>query len=313
MKALVTGATGLLGRALVARLAQHAQVTVLSRDPEQAASLLGSVRAQRWNAATEPAPAAALREVDVVFHLAGEPLAEGRWTTDKKRRIRESRELGTRNLVAGLAALQGARPRALISASAVGFYGDCGDRELDESAPVGQGFLPEICAVWEREAQAAAALGLRVVCVRTGVVLAAGGGALARMRPPFSLGVGGPLGSGAQWMPWVHLDDAVGLFLHAAQHESLQGPLNGVAPEPVTNATFARALGAALHRPARLPIPRAALRIVFGELSDMLFESQRVVPRVAQRTGYRFEHPQLEGALRAALDAGRASKAAGAA
>lgn len=298
MKALVTGATGLLGQALVARLSRP---TVLSRDPDHATSLLGAVSALRWDSASEPAPPAALREVDAVFHLAGEPLAEGRWTAEKKRRIHDSRVLGTRNLIAGLAALPGARPRVLVSASAVGYYGDRGDEQLDEGASQGEGFLAEVCAAWEREAQAAEALGMRVVCVRTGVVLAAGGGALARMLPAFRLGAGGPLGSGKQWMPWVHIDDVVGLFLHASQQERVRGPLNAVAPQPLTNAAFTRALGAALHRPARVPIPRVALRIVFGEMSDLLFESQRVLPGVAQRTGYRFEQPELEGAVRAVL------------
>jgi uncharacterized protein (TIGR01777 family) len=302
MRALVTGATGLLGRALLARLSEP---TVLSRDPDHAASLLGGVSALRWDSAREPAPLAALSGVDTIFHLAGEPLAEGRWTAEKKRRIHDSRVLGTRNLVAGLAALPGPRPRVLVSASAVGYYGDRGDEQLDESAPLGEGFLAGVCAAWEREALAAAALGMRVVCVRTGVVLAAGGGALARMLPAFRLGAGGPLGSGKQWMSWIHLDDVVGLFLHAGLHEPLQGPLNAVSPQPVTNAAFTRALGAALRRPAVVPIPRAALRIVFGEMSDLLFESQRVLPGVAQRTGYRFEHPELEGAMRAALSSER--------
>jgi hypothetical protein len=295
MRALVTGA-------LLARLSKP---TVLSRDPDHAASLLGGVRALRWDSAREPAPPDALLEVDTVFHLAGEPLAEGRWTAEKKRRILDSRVLGTRNLVAGLAALPGPRPRVLVSASAVGYYGDRGDEELDESAPLGQGFLAEVCAAWEREALAAEALGMRVVYVRTGVVLAAGGGALARMLPAFRLGAGGPLGSGKQWMPWVHVDDVVGLFLHASHHEPLRGPLNAVSPQPVTNAVFTRALGAALRRPALVPIPRAALRIVFGEMSDLLFESQRVLPSVAQRTGYRFEYAELEGAVRAALSSER--------
>jgi uncharacterized protein (TIGR01777 family) len=298
MKALVTGATGLLGRALLARLSEP---TVLSRDPDQASSLLAGVSALRWDAAREPAPPAALRGVEAVFHLAGEPLAEGRWTAEKKRRILDSRVLGTRNLVAGLAALPGPRPRVLVSASAVGYYGDRGDEQLDESAPLGQGFLAEACAAWEREARAAEALGMRVVCVRTGVVLAAAGGALARMLPAFRLGAGGPLGSGKQWMPWVHIDDVIGLFLHASHHEPLRGPLNAVSPQPVSNAEFTRTLGAALRRPALVPIPRVALRIVFGEMSDLLFESQRVLPGVAQRTGYRFEHPELEGAVRAVL------------
>jgi uncharacterized protein (TIGR01777 family) len=301
MRALVTGATGLLGRALVTRLMHGSMPTppmILSRDPDNALRVLGTSRAARWDAAGEPPPAAAFERIEAVFHLAGEPLAEGRWTAERKRRIRESRVLGTRNLVAGLSALAGPRPRVLVSASAVGYYGARGDQALDEGAPCGEGFLAEVCAAWESEAQAAAALGMRVVCVRTGVVLSTEGGALARMLPAFRLGAGGPLGGGAQWMPWIHVDDAVGLLLHAARHDAIGGPMNAVAPQPVTNATFTRALGAALHRPAVVPMPKAALRLAFGEMSSLLFDSQRVLPGVAQRTGYLFRHPELEGALR---------------
>jgi uncharacterized protein len=301
MRALVTGATGLLGRALVARLSAQTPPTILSRDPDKALRVLGAVRAARWDGAGGPVPAAALDGIDVVFHLAGEPLADARWTAERKRRIRDSRVLGTRNLVAGLAALAPTRPRVLVSASAVGYYGARGDQVLDESAGPGAGFLAEVCAAWEREAQAAAALGVRVVCVRTGVVLSTDGGALARMLPAFRLGAGGPLGGGAQWMPWIHIEDAVGLLLHAGAHDAIEGPINAVAPHPVTNAGFTRALGAALRRPAVLPIPRAALRLAFGELSSVLFDSQRVLPRVAQRTGYAFAHPDLDAALRSLL------------
>jgi uncharacterized protein (TIGR01777 family) len=238
--------------------------------------------------------------VDVVFNLAGEPVAEGRWTADKKRRIRESRVLGTRNLVAGLAAVE-KRPRVLVSASAVGYYGERGDEELVETSAAGRGFLAEVCAAWEREALAAADLGMRVVCVRIGIVLARGGGALAKMLTAFRLGAGGKLGDGRQWMPWIHLDDVAGILLHASQDVRIQGALNAVGPCPVTNADFTRALAKAVHRPAFLTVPKTALRLAFGEMGYILTESQRVLPQVAEQTGYAFKHPELDGALKAVL------------
>lgn len=292
MKAVVTGGTGLVGRALLAKLPD---AVVLSRDPAAAAGALGGARVQRWAPAEEPAPASALEGVDVVYNLAGEPIGEGRWTADKKRRIRESRVIGTRNLVAGIAAVE-RRPSVLVSGSAIGVYGDRGDEVLDEGAAPGNGFLAEVCLAWEEEARAAEALGVRVVHVRLGIVLARAGGALAKMLGPFRMGAGGRIGGGAQWMSWIHLDDVVGLLLHAGR-TALHGPLNVVAPEPATNADFTRALGHALHRPTLLPVPRAALRIAFGEMSELLLDSQRVVPKAALASGYAFRHPALASAL----------------
>jgi uncharacterized protein len=297
MRVLVTGATGLVGRALVARLGS---AVVLSRDPERATRTLGAVEAHAWSPEAGPPPAAALEGAEVVFNLAGEPLAEGRWAAERKRRIRDSRVLGTRHLVAGLAALR-SRPRVLVSASAVGYYGDRGDEQLDEASGAGRGFLAEVCAEWEREALAAERLGVRVVCVRTGIVLAKGGGALSRMLTPFRLGAGGRLGSGRQWMSWVHLDDVLGIMMLASGDDRIRGAINAVGPRPVTNAGFARALGRALRRPALVPVPRAALRLVFGEMSEILTGSQRVFPRVAEREGFAFEHADLGGALEALL------------
>lgn len=306
MKTLLTGATGLVGRELVGRLER---AVVLSRDPEQARRRLPGVEAYPWDPEAGPPPASALHSVEAVVHLAGEPVAEGRWTAERMRRIRDSRVLGTRNLIAGLAALA-SRPRVLVSASAVGYYGDRGDEELDETSSPGQGFLAEVCVEWEREALAAERLGMRVVCVRTGIVLAPGGGALARMLTPFRLGVGGRLGSGRQWMPWVHLEDEVGLLLHAMRDSRLHGAMNAVGPRPVTNAEFTRALGHALHRPAFLPVPKTALRVAFGELGELLTASQRVLPREAERTGYTFAHVGLADALAAVLSASRGGGAA---
>ena len=294
MKALVTGATGLVGQELVRRLER---ASVLSRDVRGIEQRFGeNVRAWAWHPESEPAPAAAFEGVEAVFHLAGEPVAEGRWTPEKKRRIEQSRVLGTRHLVAALGSLP-ALPRVLVCASAVGYYGDRGDEELPESAGRGQGFLADVCEKWEAEAHAAEDIGIRVVTARLGLVLAPRGGALARMLTPFRLGLGGKLGDGRQWMPWVHLADVVGLLLHAARDERLRGPMNVVGPEPATNADFTRALGHALGRPALLPVPRLALKVVFGELSEALLDSQRVVPGVARETHYAYAFPHLASAL----------------
>lgn len=294
MKALVTGATGLVGRELLRRLES---AVVLTRDVAESERRLGSsVTAWPWQPSREPAPAAAFDGVDAVFHLAGEPVAAGRWTAERKQRIKDSRVLGTRHLVATLAALP-ALPRVLICASGVDFYGDRGDTELTEGSARGQGFLSDVCEAWEAEARVAESYGIRVVLARLGLVLAPRGGALDRMLPPFRLGVGGKLGDGRQWLPWVHLDDAVGLLLHAARDERLRGPLNVVAPEAVTNAEFTRALGQALGRPTLLAVPRLALRVVFGEISQALLDSRRVIPGVALETHYEFRHPRLAPAL----------------
>jgi uncharacterized protein (TIGR01777 family) len=292
-RTLITGATGLIGRALLSRIEN---AVVLTRDPTRVGARLGAVEAHAWKPEAEPPPQSALRDVDVVFNLAGEPVAKGRWTREKKRRIRDSRVIGTRHLVAAIADLE-PRPRVLVSASASGYYGDRGDEKLHEGSTAGRGFLAEVCAEWEREALAARHLGVRVVCVRTGIALAPGGGALARMLIPFRMGLGGPLGNGRQWMPWIHIEDVVGLLQHAAGDDRMKGPVNAVGPRTATNAELARALGRVLHRPAVLPIPRLMLRVVFGEMSKMLTASQRVLPRVAESCGYVFGHADLEGAL----------------
>ena len=302
LKALITGATGLLGRELANRLpAPH----VLTRSPAGYRSSSGA-KAWSWQPEQERIPAAAFDEVEAVFHLAGEPVAEGRWTAAKKQRIRDSRVLGTRQLVASMGGIL-PRPRVLICASATGYYGDRGDEVLDETSPAGRGFLPDVCRAWEAEALEAEKFGVRVVLARLGVVLAPRGGALERMRTPFRLGLGGKLGSGLQWMSWVHLEDAVGLLLHAAAHKSLRGPLNVVSPTPVTNQDFTRQLARALSRPAVLPVPRLALSLAFGEISDVLLESQRVLPRVAQQSGYAFAYSELAPALVACTGQARAA------
>ncbi len=299
MKVTVTGATGLIGTALVAALKGRGdEVTVLSRNPEQAARELG-VEAVAWDPMAEPAPSSAISGRDGVVHLAGEPVAQ-RWTESVKRSIRASRDLGTANLVAGIAASE-PRPSVLVSSSAVGYYGKHGAEIIDESAPAGSDFLAEVCVEWERRARAAEELGLRVVIVRTGVVLDSGGGALKTMLPPFRAGVGGPVAGGKQYMPWIHLDDIVGIYLAALDGAGWSGPVNGTAPEPVTNAEFSKALGRALGRPAIFPVPAFAIRTLYGEMAEIVTEGQRAVPARTLESGYVFQQPELDAALRSAL------------
>ena len=299
MRALVTGATGFVGRRLVERLDGP---VVLSRDAERARkSLAADVTAHDWDPLAGPPPAEALDGVEAVYHLAGESVAQGRWTAAKKQRIRDSRVLGTRHLAEAIAA-SSAPPKVLISASAVGYYGSQGDRLIDETAPAGDDFLAEVCRAWEAESQRVREAGVRLVNPRIGVVLGRGGGALAKMLTPFKLCVGGRLGDGRQYMPWIHLDDLVGMILHAAEHDEMSGPMNATAPNPVTNREFTRALARVLGRPAIFPAPKFALKLLFGEFAEALFDSQRVVPRAAEAAGYEFRYPGLEPALRAILE-----------
>jgi uncharacterized protein (TIGR01777 family) len=300
VRVTVTGATGLIGRRVVARLKERGdEVTALSRSPERAREALG-VEAAEWDPVGGPAPTAALGGRDGVVHLAGEPIAQ-RWSDDVKRRLRESREAGTRNLVAGLGEAE-PRPGVLVSASGIDYYGDRpDDAEVTEDDPPGDGFLPEICRVWEAEAQRAEELGLRVVRLRTCVVLSRQGGALAKMLPPFQLGVGGPVAGGRQWMPWIHLDDIAGMYLAAVDDERWSGPVNAGTPTPVTNAEFSKALGRALHRPAFAPVPAFALRVLYGDMAQIVTEGRRAVPKRALELGYEYAHPDLDEALRSAL------------
>lgn len=301
MRVTVTGATGLIGTKLVAALSGRGdEVTILSRDPERArARLGGGVRAVAWDPAAGPAPETALEGRDGVVHLAGEPVAQ-RWNDAVRARIRDSRATGTRNLVAGIAAAE-PRPRVLVSASAVGYYGPHGDEPVDEGTPPGSDFLAGVCVVWEREAEAAGELGLRVARIRTGVVLDPDGGALAKMLPPFKLGAGGPVAGGKQYMPWIHADDLVGIYLAALDDERWSGPFNGAAPEPVTNAAFSKALGRALHRPAVAPVPRLALKLLYGEMEQIVTTGQRARPARAQELGHTWRHADLDEALREAV------------
>jgi uncharacterized protein (TIGR01777 family) len=292
MNIALTGASGFIGRSLLRRLeADGHRVRTLGRSNANV----------RWDAIAGPPPADALAGADAVVHLLGEPIAQ-RWNPEVKRRIVESRVRGTHHLVEALAAAE-PRPRTLIAASAIGYYGDTGENAVTETSPPGQGFLAETCVRWEAEAAAAEALGIRVVQLRTGIVLGHGGGALAEMLTPFRLGAGGHLASGRQWMSWIHLDDIVELVLFALHGQAIAGPVNATAPQPVRNSEFTHELGRVLHRPAVLPIPKFALRLRFGEAAGEMIASSRVLPAVAMNAGFRYRFPNLHSALANAVAA----------
>jgi uncharacterized protein (TIGR01777 family) len=295
MKILVTGASGVIGSALVPFLTTGGhEVARLVRHP---ALRRGEVH---WDPAAGTIDTTALEGLDAVVHLAGEPIA-GKWDPAKKIRILESRARGTRIVADAIAKLE-RPPRVLVSASAIGFYGDRGDEALDEASRLGEGFLAEVCRDWESATQDAADRGVRVVHARIGMALTLAGGALEQMLPGFRAGVAGTLGSGTQIVSWVSLDDVVGAIAHALVTDEIKGPMNVVAPSPVTNAELTRTLGRILRRPAILPVPEPLLRLAFGELADeALLASAHVTPRRLGETGYRFRHPTVEGALRHTL------------
>jgi uncharacterized protein len=301
VKVAVTGATGTIGSALVRELAARGdEVTALSRNAQRARQALG-VEAAGWERPkSEPPPAEALRGRDGVVNLLGEPLAR-RWTDDAKREIRDSRILGTRNLVAALAALpDGERPRVLVSQSGIDWYGARGDEPVDESEPAGSGFVAQLTVEWEAEARRAEDLGVRAVTTRTGVVVSPSGGALEKMLPPFRLGVGGPVAGGRQYVSWIHLDDVVGALAFCLSTEAAGGPVNVTAPEPVTNREFSKALGRVLRRPAVAPVPALAMKILYGEMAVIVTTGRRAVPQRLRELGYEFRCPDLEDALRGA-------------
>ena len=302
MRVAVTGATGTIGSAVVRALQERGDsVVALTRDPDRASERLGAaIEARLWaNPKSKPAPADALAGCDGVVNLLGEPVDQ-RWSEAAKREIRDSRVLGTRNLVEGLRAAD-PRPRMLVSQSASGFYGPRGDQPVDETAPAASGdFLAEVVVAWEHEARRAEELGTRVATTRTGVVLAQGGGALAKMLPPFRMGVGGPVAGGAQYVPWVHVDDVAGAMLFALDTPAASGPINVAAPEPVTNRELSRALGRVLRRPAFMPVPGFALRVLYGEMATIVTTGVRMMPKRLRELGYGWRQPDLEGALRAA-------------
>jgi uncharacterized protein (TIGR01777 family) len=282
---VITGASGFIGSRLS---------NVLRQGGHEARTLgRGASSDFHWAPASNP-PAGAFENADGIVHLAGERVAQ-RWNPEVKKRIRDSRVAGTDRLIQTMSLLP-KRPKVLVCASAVGYYGDRGDELLPEDAAPGSGFLPEVCREWEARADIAETLGLRVVKVRIGLVLGANGGALKEMLPPFKAGIGGRLGNGRQWMPWIHLDDTVGIFRHALENE-VKGVLNAAAPGIVQNSAFTSALGKALHRPTLFPAPKFALALMFGEMADVMLGSQRAVPKATEASGYRFQYPELEAAL----------------
>ena len=300
MRVAVTGATGMLGSALVRALVERGdEVTALSRNAGRASEALG-VTAEAWaDPEAERPPLDALRGRDAVVHLLGEVIAQ-RWSDEARREIRDSRVLSTRNLAAALAELSAEeRPRVLVSGSGAGWYGHRGDERLDEStAEPGDDFLAQLSADWESEARGAEELGVRVVLSRTGVVLSDSGGALEKMLPFFKAGIGGPVAGGRQYVPWVHRDDVVGATLFALDNDAVKGPVNVTAPEPVTNKELSRALGRVLRRPAFAPVPALGVKALYGDMAQIVTTGQRAVPGRLTELGYEFRRPDLEPALR---------------
>lgn len=319
MRVFVTGASGFVGRRLVRELLRRGDsVVALTRraarlhDFASQARGTGEVTDRLRVVEGDPVkPGAwqqAVADCDAVVALAGEPVMGDRWSADFKRRLYESRVEGVQRVVEAMGSAPMSpdqAPPVLISASAVGYYGTCGDRELAETAPPGSDFLAKLCVDWEAAAEAGKAKGLRVVCLRIGVVLGEGGGALEKMLPAFRLFVGGPLGSGDQYWAWVHLEDLIGLIVFALERADVRGPINAVAPAPATVRAVARELGSALHRPSLFSVPELALRLMLGERAEVLLASQRAVPKRARELGYRFRYEDLGAALRATLQPAR--------
>jgi hypothetical protein len=297
MRILITGGTGFIGAHLCGQLLEAGhQLVVFSRRPEQVESLCGQA-VEAIGSLDEITPQS---EFDAVINLAGEPIADKRWSARRKQLLMESRLETTRKLVQAVAAMH-RPPSCLINASAVGFYGDQGDRPVDESTLPHEEFSHELCRLWEQAANKAAEYGVRVCIVRIGLVVGPGGGFVSRMLPAFKLGLGGPLGNGRQWMSWVHRSDLVRLFEWLLTHDQARGVYNGTAPNPVTNREFTRTLAKVLHRPACLPMPAFAAKALFGEMSRLLLTGQRVYPKRMTDAGFEFNYPQLQAALESVL------------
>lgn len=297
MHCLVTGGTGFIGRHLVPRLDSP---VVVGRNEEKIRAVLGDVTALQWNM-DEPLSSSIPDGVDTVFHLAGESVFKGRWNDTKKDMIMDSRVQGTRHLIKILGGLD-KPPESLVCASAIGYYGSRGDELLNEDSSSGSEFLAQVCRAWEDEAGKAEEFGTRVVSIRIGLVLGRDGGALPEMLLPFKLGLGGRIGSGRQYMSWIHIEDLIAIFLFAAGNRELRGPINAVAPNPVTNRIFTATLASVLHRPAFFAVPGSVLRITLGEFASVLLSSQRVIPEKLSRAGYSFTYPDLLPALRNLID-----------
>ncbi len=302
MNIVVTGGTGFIGQALCQTLSQEGhRVSVLTRNPQQANHSSGmNLHQVLWNGRDSGPWEQVLQGADAVINLAGTPIADTRWTDARKRLIIDSRVLSTRLLVRAMSRWS-SKPTTFISASGIGYYGACDDRPLDEGAARGEGFLADLCLAWEAEALRAAEFGTRVVILRTGMVLDHDGGALPKMILPFHLFAGGPIMPGSQWVSWIHRADHIGLMQWALSLSKVSGPINAVAPEPVTMKTFCEVLGQVLHRPSWLPVPRSALNLLLGELGTLMTTGQRVIPAKAMAGGYTFQYPTLRPALQAIL------------
>jgi uncharacterized protein (TIGR01777 family) len=297
-RVLITGATGLIGKKLSLRLFQLGyEIHALTRDIEKArGSCFFPIKYFEWHPEREPAPAKAFENVDTVIHLAGESVASSRWTSERKKKILKSRVIGTRNLVSTLTKLS-SKPKVLISSSAIGIYGNRGVESLNEESELGTGFLANVCKKWEEEALKAESSNIRTVILRTGIVLDPDGGALAQMLPIFRLGLGGPISDGQSWMSWIHIDDLVEMIVFSATNPNIKGPINGVSPEACTNKEFTKALSKSLGMPAFFPVPSMMLKIVFGEMSDILLASQKLTPNVALKNSFKFEYKNIQSAL----------------
>ena len=297
VKLLISGGTGFIGTSLCQTLAQHGHaLLVLTRRPDTQPAPPG-IRFLSWDTDEWQR---AMADVDGVINLAGESIADGRWSTARKQRVRASRLETTRRVVGAIDA-SAKKPAVLVNASAIGYYGPQGDEALTERDPAGEGFLAELCQAWEAEARRAESLGVRVVRLRIGLVLGMGAGALAKMVPPFRFFMGGPVGSGRQWISWIHQQDVTGLIEWVLTHPEVSGAVNATAPQPVTMRELCATLGRAMHRPSWLPVPAVALRLLFGEMADLLLTGQRVLPAAARSSGFTFRFPELTPALEACL------------
>jgi uncharacterized protein (TIGR01777 family) len=298
MRVVITGGSGLIGSAAAKDLgsAGH-EVVVLTRDPSRVKLLPPGTRAVQWDGKTSQGWGTLLDADTAVLHLAGDPIAEGRWTEEKKRRIRQSRVESGRAVLEAIRQAK-SRPRALLQGSAVGYYGACGGEVVTESHAPGDDFLARVCVEWEASTAEAASLGVRRPVLRTGIVLSQEGGALPKMALPFRMMAGGPMGGGRQWVPWIHIVDEVGAIRFLLEREDADGPFNLSAPEPLTNRDFSRALGRALTRPSFAPAPGFALRLLLGEMAEALLHGQRAVPQRLLELGYVFRYPEAAGALR---------------
>ena len=292
MKIVITGGTGLVGSVIRKDLADW-EIIVLTRNPD---SFSGHGVAVKWDVTREKPPSDIFEKADVVLHLAGEPIASGRWTKSRMAEIQDSRYLGTANLVKTLSEIT-ERPKVLLSASACGYYGDQKDKILTEESLPGEGFLSEVPQRWEKEAKVAEDLGMRVVYLRMGVILSRESGAIPRMLPLYNLGLAGPLASGKQWFPWIHIQDVIGLIKFAIENDNLHGPINLSAPGTITNKEFTKSFARTLKKPAFMPVPGFGLKLAFGNMSQTLLSSQRMTPAVSLEGGYKFKYTKVEQAL----------------